>query len=217
MLNLFTYVIEHDLGLAPNPFFGYCTLAVCKSDLRKNKVLKVGDWIIGTGSKSLEKKSGRQQIGKLIYAMEVNEILPVEDYWDDIRFQDKKPNIYGSLVKMYGDNIYEKAATGKWIQHLSAHSLPNGEVNEDYVKDDIRGKRILISTNFYYLGANSIKIPKELSEFIVKRQGYKYKDFDLKNKESFISWVKSLKISPGVYGDPIDWINYSQTNLLGEF
>lgn len=217
MLNLFTYVIEHDLGLAPNPFFGYCTLAVCKSDLRKNKVLKVGDWVIGTGSKSLEKKSGRKQIGKLIYAMEVNEILPVEDYWDDIRFQDKKPNIYGSLVKMYGDNIYEKDTNGKWIQHLSAHSLPNGEVNEDYLNDDIRGKRILISTNFYYFGDNSVEIPKELSGFIVKKQGYKYKDFDLKNIESFISWIKSLKISPGVYGDPIDWINYSQTNLLGEF
>lgn len=33
----FSYKIEHDFGLAPNPFGGYCTLAVCKSSIRSNK------------------------------------------------------------------------------------------------------------------------------------------------------------------------------------
>ena len=34
-MTLFSYVIEHDLGFAPNPFHGVCTLACCKPQIRK--------------------------------------------------------------------------------------------------------------------------------------------------------------------------------------
>lgn len=27
---LFSYIVDHDLGFAPNPFGGYCTLVRCK-------------------------------------------------------------------------------------------------------------------------------------------------------------------------------------------
>lgn len=48
-MSYFSYVVEHDYGLAPNPFGGYCSLAVCKPGIRGNENLKIGDWIIGTG------------------------------------------------------------------------------------------------------------------------------------------------------------------------
>ena len=54
-MKIYSYKIDHDFGLAPNPFGQYCTVAVCKPDIRKSKNLKIGDWIIGTGSKSLSK------------------------------------------------------------------------------------------------------------------------------------------------------------------
>ena len=74
-------MIDHDFGLAPNPFGQYCTIAVCKPNLRKSKNLKIGDWIIGTGSKSLEKSSGIKSVSKLIYAMKLTEIIKLNELW----------------------------------------------------------------------------------------------------------------------------------------
>lgn len=39
--NLYAYAITRDLGFAPNPFHGFCTLATCKPGIRKTA--KVGD------------------------------------------------------------------------------------------------------------------------------------------------------------------------------
>jgi len=39
---LHSYVVARDYGFAPNPFFGFCTLATCKPRLRS--VAQVGDW-----------------------------------------------------------------------------------------------------------------------------------------------------------------------------
>src|SRR5262249_55154673 len=45
---LFSYCIPYDFGSAPNPFWGLCTLAICKPDIRRTA--NVGDWVVGTGS-----------------------------------------------------------------------------------------------------------------------------------------------------------------------
>ena len=34
-MRLFTYVIVSDSGFAPNPYWGYCTLATCKPVIRR--------------------------------------------------------------------------------------------------------------------------------------------------------------------------------------
>ena len=49
-MNCFRYKLEHDYGFAPNPFHGTLSLATCKGQIRKNKHLQIGDWIIGLGS-----------------------------------------------------------------------------------------------------------------------------------------------------------------------
>ena len=84
-MNMFSYKLDHDYGLAPNPFGGYCTLAVCKSAIRSNKNLQIGDWIIGTGSAKLK------NLYHLIYAMRLEEKITFQNYWEDERFQYKKP------------------------------------------------------------------------------------------------------------------------------
>ena len=48
MPRLFSYCIPVDDAAAPNPFWGYCTLAICKPG--HWRVAQVGDWVIGTGS-----------------------------------------------------------------------------------------------------------------------------------------------------------------------
>src|SRR5712692_10528871 len=48
-VKLYSYVVARDYGFAPNPFFGFCTLATCKPEIRK--AAAIDDWVIGTGSK----------------------------------------------------------------------------------------------------------------------------------------------------------------------
>jgi hypothetical protein len=89
---LFSYVVDHDYGYAPNPSGGYCTLCQCKfshNGRHKNIVesAQEGDWIVGTGGVDETKSSGH---GSIIYAMEVQEILALKDYLKDPRFASRK-------------------------------------------------------------------------------------------------------------------------------
>lgn len=83
-MNCFRYKLEHDYGFAPNPFHGTMSLATCKSGIRKNKNLRIGDWIIGLGSKAMG------NIHHLVYAMKLEEKITFDQYWIDPRFQCKK-------------------------------------------------------------------------------------------------------------------------------
>src|SRR5437016_4237679 len=132
-MKLHSYIVMTDSGFAPNPFWGFCTLATCKPVIRRTA--KVGDWIVGTGS-----KNGAGQ-GKLVYAMRVDELLPLEKYATDPRFEEKKPRA-GSPKTFCGDNIYFKGESGVWEQRLSYHMAK-------HVKRDLSGKNVLISETFY--------------------------------------------------------------------
>ena len=48
MASIFSYVVVHDSGFAPNPFGGVLTLATCKPQIRKTA--QPSDWLVGTGS-----------------------------------------------------------------------------------------------------------------------------------------------------------------------
>src|SRR5690606_38071338 len=119
-MKLYSYVVARDFGFAPNPFFGFCTLATCKPRIRKHA--SVGDWVVGTGAKLTYGYSGR-----LIYAMKVSEILDFDTYWNDPRFTQKRPNLFGSLQVLYGDNIYHRIGK-RWAQADSHHSKEKGRL-----------------------------------------------------------------------------------------
>lgn len=74
MSRLFTYILRYDDGAAPNPFYGMCSLTICKPRIRS--VAQVGDWIAGFGSKNTQFHK------KMLYAMKVNEVVPLEKYDD---------------------------------------------------------------------------------------------------------------------------------------
>ncbi len=87
-MTLFSYVVDHDLGFAPNPYSGYCTLVHCKfgsAEGRRNivELAEVGDWILGSGG------SGKQSAGhgKLIYLMRVDEKPTFKEFLADRRFR----------------------------------------------------------------------------------------------------------------------------------
>jgi len=87
MPGLFSYVVQHDLGWAPNPSDGFCTLAKCKyGSARKRNIVElaeVGDWISGTGGADPRVSAGH---GRLVYAMRVDEKLTLAQYHADPRF-----------------------------------------------------------------------------------------------------------------------------------
>lgn len=206
-MSYYSYKIEHDFGLAPNPFGGYCTLAVCKAKIRRNRNLKIGDWIIGSGSIKLGK------LHHLILLMRVDEIITFNEYWADPRFQYKKPVLNGSLVQMYGDNFYHQdEKTQEWIQEDSAHSLIDRKPNKGHITKDTGGKFVLISKNFYYFGNNCPKIPNEYLEVCCEGRDIKSSAIPLDIADKFIEWVKTNhKI--GILGDPISWDTYKLKDI----
>lgn len=151
--NLFVYVIARDFGFAPNPFFGSCTLATCKPGIRKGA--NINDWIMGVAGSKLGNNIHR----KCILLMKVSEKMSFQNYWDDARFQIKKPCRNGSQLKMLGDNIYHLGHNGEWIQEDSHHSNQDGTANiVNLDRDTGKSDQVLISNCFYYFGNKAIDV-----------------------------------------------------------
>lgn len=114
-MKLYSYIVRHDTGFAPNPFYGYCTLACCKPIIRRTA--EKGDWVVG-----LTPKSAGNEIA---YFMRVDDVVQsFSDYWSDPRFGVKKPSQTGELRKRCGDNIYEPRARGYPQDWLPACTNP---------------------------------------------------------------------------------------------
>jgi len=87
-MRLYSYVVEHDHGWAPNPQGDYCTLVYCKfskTGRRKNLVEEVSesDWILGTGGTG-RNSSGH---GTILYLMRVDRKMSLDAYLADSDFK----------------------------------------------------------------------------------------------------------------------------------
>lgn len=195
-MKIHSYVVEHDVGFAPNPFWGFITLANCKPKIRKYS--KVGDVIIGTGSKNYRKQNF------LVYWMRVKKIITFDEYWSDPKYDIKKPDLYGSVFQQYGDNIYFTDSEGFIRQKDSFHSLPNGIVSKGNLKRDVSStNRVLISDEFSYFGKSAPEIPSEFSDFVIKGQGHKNR-FERSAANDFYRWLVGLG-SRGLIDIPLGW------------
>jgi len=148
----FVYVVARDFGFAPNPFFGFCTLACCKPKIRSKA--SVGDWVFGIAGRKLAKPH------HCVFGMRVTEALTFCDYWIDPRFVAKKPARNGSRAVMLGDNIYHRLlGSDKWQQEDSHHSRPDGLPEESNIERDTSTDRVLISNDFTYFGRSAPLVP----------------------------------------------------------
>ena len=197
MVRLHSYIVKRDFGFAPNPFFGYCTLAACKPVIRRTA--KVGDWIVGTGSKS------ENLDGRLVYAMRLTDVLSFNKYWNDPRFKDKRPDLHSSQKRAYGDNIYFwDESSGRWCQIDSHHSYSDGTPNARNIQHDTSADRVLISDDFVYFGCDGPEVPEfEGVSILCTSQGHKNK-FPRYVVEGFIEWVRGLD-ETGYCGIPGKW------------
>lgn len=202
-MKLYSYVVARDFGFAPNPFFGFCTLATCKPKIREHA--SVGDWVVGTGASVAYGYSGR-----LIYAMQVSEVLDFDTYWNDARFSRKRPNLTGSLQVLYGDNIYHRVGK-RWEQADSHHSNENGRVNKDNLAWDTGVDRLLVASKFVYWGRSAPTIPKKFRSFGKAKDdicaGRGHRVFRNELPAAFAAWLEH-ECKWGVRGEPLEFAKH---------
>ena len=204
---LFSYIVRYDSGFAPNPFHGYCTLATCKPGIRRHAQL--GDWLVGTGSNARSVRRG----GYLVYAMRVTEVLSTEEYWAAGRFEGKKPDLYHNWVAASGDNIYEPLGAGQWRQLSSYHSGDDGSPSEAHIARDTAVRRILVSDDFVFFGAEGPKLPARFGDggeqnLLRSRRNYQRVRCE-EVVTAFEGWFRSLGVQ-GFQGKPWDWMKRRQ-------
>ena len=190
-MKLYSYVVMHDTGFAPNPFFGYCTLACCKPEIRRSA--QKGDWVVGLTPKA---KGNR-----IVYFMRVDDVMEsFADYWADRRFGVKNPTDADGIRGKRGDNIYEPLASGGYRQLRSMHS--HGEAEDEETKaHDLNGRHVLISETFAYFGSKALPLPTELQALVVAR-GHRC-HFPEEVKLEFIRFTG--RVGFGVHGAPGRW------------
>lgn len=198
-MRLFSYVVARDFGFAPNPFGGVCTLATCKPDIRQRAM--VGDWIAGIASLA------DSRAPSLTYVMRVDEVLTYDAYWEDPRFQSKKPSSFGSVKQLFGDNIYRRDARGAWLQADSHHSLNNGAPNPRNIINDTKSLGVLVGRRFAYWGSQARAVPDRFLNFdghtIRLNRGYKT-NFPDEFVQAFVIWFESLG-EQGFFAPPAKW------------
>ncbi len=197
MTRLYTYVVALDFGFAPNPFYGICTLACCKPRIRSSA--KVGDWIVGIAS------VGYSRVKKLVYVMQVSQIITFDDYWNTPEFQRKKP-VHAGIKQRFGDNVYHQD-NGAWIQANCRHSNEDGTPNNFHINTDTgTTDNVLIGTNFIYWGSDGPRLPDKflsLTELFTNARNHRVTD-DSYIIDDFIDWY-NLFPQKGLLGEPYGW------------
>jgi hypothetical protein len=198
-MRLYSYVVARDYGFAPNPFYGFCTLATCKPIIRR--MAQIGDWVVGTGSRQ------NNRADRVVFAMRITETLTFDEYWRDPRFVRKRPNLSGSKKQAFGDNIYHRDETGAWKQENSHHSHADGTENQRNIANDTQTDRVLISDDYVYWGGQGPTIPQRFRNFngfdICASRGHK-SSFPDQLSQEFVEWIRGLA-QRGFAGVPFDW------------
>lgn len=187
MVKLCTYVIMKDTGLAPNPYFGWCTLAVCTPN-HQGARLSSGDWIAGFLSKKRD--------NRLLYLMRVDERLHLNDYFRDPRFAAKKPDLRGDWKARCGDNFYSLGRDGVWKQHRNRF-----HIGKEFLRRDTKKPYAFVGERFWYFGELAPAAGGAFSRLVGGR-GVRV-NHDPKLVASFIDWVTS-KWEEGIHGTPHD-------------
>jgi hypothetical protein len=182
---LFSYVVTHDSGFAPNPYGGVLTLATCKPSIRRTAC--TDDWLLGTGSVGAVGK------GRIVYAAIVSEVLPLEQYATDPRFSVKHPTVGAESWQRHGDNLYLRLPDGTWHQRRNIHHF-----QKDMARD-LRGKNVLVCERFWYFGGSAPMLPDSLLTLPKRGPGHRCEDSPTLIHK-LVSWLADFE--PAMSGRP---------------
>lgn len=201
MATVYVYAVSYDLGFAPNPFGGLCTLACCKPKIREKA--RMGDWIVGlTGVKTAPAL-------RCVFAMVVTSDTTFDEYWKDPDYRSRRPIRNGTPKKHVGDNIYHRAAPNEpWIQEDSVHSRTDGTQCPLNTAHDTRINRVLLSDRFVYFGAAAPAVPRQVLDTLgYARNARDYRRFNSEMAGPLLNWLKpQMAAHPNhVVAPPIDF------------
>ena len=136
-MRVYSYIVTHDGGFAPNPFHGRLTLACCKPTIRRTA--QIGDWVVGLSTGGV----------RVVYAMRVAAKLPFDQYWSHPEFETKRPHWSAtSNLARRGDNIYEPVDARGFLQWPSTHSHMDGTEKRETKELDLGGIYVLVASEF---------------------------------------------------------------------
>lgn len=167
-MKLHTYVMTDDSGYAPNPYWGYLTLACCMPDIRRKA--KKDDWIIGFRGKTLYKQDigsiegvNPSVIYKIVYMMKITECpMTYAQYYENQIFKRKIPQYdHEDFRHRKGDNCYAMIGE-EFVQIRCDHTYDDKAKTKDKMEHDLGGKFVLVSNDFFYFGRNAIATPSWL-------------------------------------------------------
>ena len=192
-MKLYSYCLKNDSGAAPNPYWGVCTLVICKPEIRKTA--NIGDWIVGIGS-------ANSPIGDIsdcvVYAMKVTDRKTMKEYdqFCKNRLQGKIPDCnHKTYARRVGDCIYDYSASDN-------PELRDGVHNEGNRGTDLGGEYALLSDYFWYFGDKPVRLPKGLLPIRHPSPGHKSNANDPYIFE-FIKWIENLPFQPNkIHGEP---------------
>jgi len=177
---LFSYRVRFDHGSAPNPFWGVCTLVICKPRIRR--CARVDDWVVGTGSANTP---AGDLSGSVVYAMQVTRTLSMRDYdaWS-ARHPRKRPDpCHTDPRRVVGDSIYDFASDPPAVRpdvHTEAHRA-----------HDLSGRRALLSRRFVYFGRAAEPLPTDLLGIVKDGPGHRSASI-AHLEQPFVTWLESL-------------------------
>jgi hypothetical protein len=192
-MRLYSYCLRYDGGAAPNPYWGTCTLVICKPIIRRTA--EIGDWIVGLGS-------ANSPIGDIstsvVYAMKVTSKLTLKEYdqFCKTSLPKKIPQWQSGDERLrMGDCIYQYERGEHPRIRQAVHS-------ERERRQDLGGKYALLSQHFYYFGDQPVPLPEYLHPIMHTTQGHK----SIQNQpyaQSFVNWIEHLGYSSNkLYGNP---------------
>lgn len=191
-MKLLKYVMTSDTGLAPNPYFDICSLALCTPN-HMNARLQPGDWLLGHSCKTTG--------NRLIYAMRLTKVIDMDRYFHE--YPQKRPVLDGKPEQTRGDNLYFRDGA-----HWRRVPSPAHNSVESFKQD--HGKPVFLAegaANFWYFGAAS-SLPESLAfadrfpGLVLNRQGIQYV-YDVETIGKFVVWLESTA-ARGRLGDPRD-------------
>jgi len=201
MTKIYSYVLRIDDGAAPNPFWGVCTLTICKPAIRRTA--QIDDWVIGTGSKNTQLSDGKiyDFSDSVVYAMKITDIKSLQDYdtYCNSSLINKIPNWSSKdWRKRVGDCIYKYSDS-------EVPQLRKGVHGEGNIKRDLSGHNALLSDAFYYFGEEARPLPLELQSLIKRNQGHK-KIENMELVTRFEDWISQFELNK-LYAKPqMSWL-----------
>ncbi|MEX0733357.1 MAG: hypothetical protein WD051_01860 [Steroidobacteraceae bacterium] len=170
-MRVFTYVIVHDDGSAPNYDALMTTLAICKPRIRRSA--EVGDLVMAFSSATLSPEPHSVR-----WAGVVAEKLTFSQYWNDPRFASKKP-----ARTQKSDNIYRPHDGGlMWVKNL-VHG-------PDSAATDLSGEHVLCLAPLWQFGDAAPVLPIEFGlRMVGGRRGHRVSQIGESTWQTLRNWL----------------------------